>query len=90
MLLVGELSERLKEHDWKSCIRALPVSGVRIPHSPFKHSDGLRQPSENVEKSTFFYFSFRLFPTGIENLGNIWVGKRFKKSNLIVAPIHRD
>ena len=30
----GELSERLKEHGWKPCIRVLPVSRVRIPYSP--------------------------------------------------------
>ena len=30
----GEMSERLKEHDWKSCVRPKGVSRVRIPLSP--------------------------------------------------------
>ncbi len=33
----GELSERLKEHGWKPCIRVLPVSRVRIPYSPLSY-----------------------------------------------------
>ena len=32
--LCGEMSERLKEHDWKSCVRPKGVSRVRIPLSP--------------------------------------------------------
>ena len=30
----GEMSEWLKEHAWKVCIRLIPVSRVRIPLSP--------------------------------------------------------
>ena len=32
--IFGELSERLKEHDWKSCRRGRHVSRVQIPCSP--------------------------------------------------------
>ena len=34
VFLFGELSEWLKEHDWKSCIRIISVSRVQIPYSP--------------------------------------------------------
>src|SRR5579859_7959715 len=34
----GEMSEWLKEHAWKVCIRLIPVSRVRIPLSPPVHS----------------------------------------------------
>ena len=33
MVATGEVSEWLKEHAWKACMRAT-VSGVRIPISP--------------------------------------------------------
>ena len=44
----GEVSERLKEHAWKACVRET-VPGVRIPPSP-PHSPP-PQPSENLEPS---------------------------------------
>jgi hypothetical protein len=30
----GEVTERLKVHDWKSCVPLIRVPGVRIPPSP--------------------------------------------------------
>ncbi len=33
-VICGEMSERLKEHDWKSCVRPKGVPRVRIPLSP--------------------------------------------------------
>ena len=30
----GEMSERLKEHDWKSCVLLIAAPRVRIPLSP--------------------------------------------------------
>ncbi len=32
--LAGEVTERLKVHDWKSCVPLIRVPGVRIPPSP--------------------------------------------------------
>jgi hypothetical protein len=32
--LTGEVTERLKVHDWKSCVPLIRVPGVRIPPSP--------------------------------------------------------
>ena len=31
---IGEVTERLKVHDWKSCVLLTRVPGVRIPPSP--------------------------------------------------------
>ncbi len=33
-VLIGEMAERLKAHDWNSC-GGVSLSGVRIPLSPF-------------------------------------------------------
>jgi hypothetical protein len=46
IFLEGELSEWLKEHAWKACIRET-VSRVRIPHSP-------QSKLETCEKSQVF------------------------------------
>ena len=43
IFLLGELSERSKEHDWKSCRRLITASRVQIPYSP--PLDSIRQQS---------------------------------------------
>ncbi len=42
MIGSGEVSEWLKEHAWKVCIRLIPVSRVRIPLSPPDPADSER------------------------------------------------
>ena len=43
----GEVSERLKEHDWKSCSRPKGGSRVRIPASPLFFADENLLPSRS-------------------------------------------
>ncbi len=52
----GELSEWLKEHAWKVCIRET-VSRVRIPHSPQLRKLSTEAFSKNEKASVFLQFT---------------------------------
>src|SRR5690606_41949972 len=59
----GEVSERLKEHAWKVCIREI-VSWVRIPPSP--PLSILKSP-ENCRGFRAFSFEYRSHAEGAES-----------------------
>ncbi len=76
--ILGELSERPKEHDWKSCRRANPVSRVRIPYSPLVSKflsygplvKRLRhRPFTAVTRVRVPYGSLIKYPGGLAQLG---------------------
>ena len=48
----GELSEWLKEHAWKACLRET-VTRVRIPHSPPNRNN--KYTPTNVVRCIFFH-----------------------------------